>query len=91
MVVEAEPGDDAQATLTWTRTKRLREPNGRFLARGALPIGRWVQIESLLVADWQADTTRFLVDFAEYDALNRRWTLRPPQAPDPFDLGTEQG
>ena len=50
-----------------------------------------MQVESLLTADWQADTTRFLVDSAEYDARNGRWSLRPKAAPNPFDLGTEQG
>jgi len=56
-----------------------------------LPVGKWVQVETLLAADWQADTTRFLVDSAEYDVENGRWSLRPKAAANPFDLGTEQG
>lgn len=91
LILDAEPGYDAQTALIWTRDRRLREASGRYLLRGALPVGRWVQVESLLVADWQADTSRFLIDSVEYDARNGRWTLRPPQAADPFDVGTEQG
>ena len=91
LVVDAEPTYDAQTALIWTRDGRLRYSNGRYLLPGVLPVGKWVQVESLLQADWQADTTRFLVDAAEYDAQNGRWTLQPKGAPNPFDLGTEQG
>ena len=91
LVVDAEPTYDAQTALVWTRDGRLRYSNGRYLLPGVLPVGKWVQVESLLQADWQADTTRFLVDAAEYDAQNGRWALQPKGAPNPFDLGTEQG
>ena len=91
LVVDAEPTYDAQTALIWTRDGRLRYSNGRYLLPGVLPVGKWVQVESLLQADWQADTTRFLVDAAEYDAQAGRWTLQPKGAPNPFDLGTEQG
>jgi len=50
-----------------------------------------VQIDALLTADWQADTTRFLVESAAYDVQNGRWILQPKEASNPFDLGTEQG
>ena len=60
-------------------------------AAGVPPAGQWVQIEALLTADWQADTTRFLVESAEYDVENGRWVLQPKEAANPFDLGTEQG
>ena len=79
---------DAYAAI---RDGRLRYANGRYLLPGQLPVGQWVQVEALLTADWQADTTRFLVDSAEYDARNGRWSLRPKAAANPFDLGTEQG
>lgn len=91
LVVDAEPTYDAQTALVWTRDGRLRYSNGRYLLPGVLPVGKWVQVEALLQADWQADTTRFLVDAAEYDAQAGRWTLQPKGAPNPFDLGTEQG
>ena len=91
LVVDAEPGYDAQTALTWTRDGRLRYANGRYLLPGVLPVGKWVQVEALLSADWQADTTRFIVDSAEYDAEGGRWALRPKAAANPFDLGTEQG
>ena len=91
LVIDAEPTFDAQTALTWTVDGRLRYANGRYLLPGVLPVGKWVQVEALLTADWQADTTRFLVDSAEYDVENGRWSLRPKAAPNPFDLGTEQG
>jgi len=91
LVVDAEPAYDAQTALVWTRDGRLRYSNGRYLLPGVLPVGKWVQVETLLAADWQADTTRFLVDSAEYDVENGRWSLRPKAAANPFDLGTEQG
>ena len=91
LVIDAEPTFDAQTALTWTTDGRLRYANGRYLLPGVLPVGKWVQVEALLTADWQADTTRFIVDSAEYDAENGRWSLRPKDAPNPFDLGTEQG
>jgi len=91
LVVDAESDYNVQTALVWTRDGRLRYSNGRYLLPGMLPVGQWVQVESLLTADWQADTTRFLVDSAEYDARNGRWSLRPKAAPNPFDLGTEQG
>ena len=90
-MVDAEPTYDAQTALIWTRDGRLRYSNGRYLLPGVLPVGKWVQVEALLQADWQADTTRFLVDAAEYDAQAGRWALQPKGAPNPFDLGTEQG
>jgi hypothetical protein len=91
LVIDAESAYDARETLTWTRDGRLRYANGRYLLPGQLPVGKWVQVEALLTADWQADTTRFLADSAEYDAENGRWSLRPKAAANPFDLGTEQG
>lgn len=91
LVVDAESEFNTQTALVWTRDGRLRYANGRYLLPGVLPVGQWVQIESLLTADWQSDTTRFLVDSAEYDARNGRWSLRPKAVPNPFDLGTEQG
>lgn len=91
LVVDAEAAYDAQTALVWTRDGRLRYANGRYLLPGVLPVGKWVQVEALLSADWQADTTRFLVDSAEYDAQAGRWSLRPKAAANPFDLGTEQG
>ncbi len=91
LIVDAEPTYDAQTVLTWTRDGRLRYANGRYLLPGVLPVGKWVQVEALLSADWQADTTRFIVDSAEYDVESGRWTLRPKAAANPFDLGTEQG
>jgi hypothetical protein len=91
LVIDAEAAYDAQTALTWTRDGRLRYANGRYLLPGQLPVGKWVQVEALLTADWQADTTRFLVDSAEYDAENGRWALQPKAAANPFDLGTEQG
>jgi len=91
LVIDAESAYDARETLTWTRDGRLRYANGRYLLPGQLPVGKWVQVEALLTADWQADTTRFLVDSAEYDAENGRWALQPKAAANPFDLGTEQG
>lgn len=91
LVLTYESAFDAQTALVWTRDGRIRAANGRYLLPGVLPVGKWVQVESLLSADWQADTTRFLVDSAEYDAENGRWTLRPKDAANPFDLGTEQG
>lgn len=91
LVVDPESAYDAQTALVWTRDGRLRYSNGRYLLPGVLPVGKWVQVEALLQADWQADTTRFLVDSAEYDVENGRWSLRPKAAANPFDLGTEQG
>ena len=91
LVVDAESDFNSQTALVWTSDGRLRYANGRYLLPGMLPVGQWVQIEALLTADWQADTTRFLVDSAEYDARNGRWSLRPKAVPNPFDLGTEQG
>ncbi len=91
LVIDSEPTYDAQTALTWTRDGRLRYANGRYLLPGVLPVGKWVQVEALLSADWQADTTRFLVDSAEYDVEGGRWSLRPKAAANPFDLGTEQG
>ena len=91
LIIDAEPTYDVQTALIWTRDGRLRYSNGRYLLPGVLPVGKWVQVESLLQADWQADTTRFLVDSAEYDAENGRWMLQPKSTPNPFDLGTEQG
>ncbi|TXH41798.1 MAG: hypothetical protein E6Q97_36875 [Desulfurellales bacterium] len=91
LIIDAEPAYDAQTALVWTRDGRLRYANGRYLLPGVLPVGKWVQVETLLSADWQADTTRFIVDSAEYDAQSGRWSLRPKAAANPFDLGTEQG
>jgi len=91
LVVEPEPTFSSLTALVWTRDGRLRDATGRYLLPGVLPAGQWVQVEILLTADWQADTTRFLVESAEYDAQNRRWALRPKEAANPFDLGTEQG
>ena len=91
LVVEPEPTFDNLTAYVWTRDGRLRDATGRYLLPGVLPAGQWVQVEALLTADWQADTTRFLVESAEYDVENGRWVLQPKEAASPFDLGTEQG
>jgi hypothetical protein len=91
LVIEPEPAFVATTAYVWTRDGRLRDATGRYLLPGVLPAGQWVQIEALLTADWQADTTRFLVESAEYDVENGRWVLQPKEAANPFDLGTEQG
>ena len=91
LVVEPEPTFSNLTAYVWTRDGRLRDATGRYLLPGVLPAGQWVQVEALLTADWQADTTRFLVESAEYDVQNGRWVLQPKEASNPFDLGTEQG
>ena len=91
LVIEPEPAFINTTAYVWTRDGRLRDATGRYLLPGVLPAGQWVQIEALLTADWQADTTRFLVESAEYDVENGRWVLQPKEAANPFDLGTEQG
>lgn len=91
LVVEPEPTFSNLTAYVWTRDGRLRDATGRYLLPGVLPAGQWVQVEALLTADWQADTTRFLVESAEYDVQNGRWVLQPKEASNPFDIGTEQG
>ena len=77
--------------LVWTRDGKLRYANGGPFPPGVLPLGRWLQIEQLTAGDWQADAARFYIDSAEYDARTGQWTPRPPEALDPFDIGTQQG
>jgi hypothetical protein len=45
----------------------------------------------LQIGDWQADNTRFYIASAEYDARTGKWRPAPPEAIDPFDIGTQQG
>jgi chitodextrinase len=72
LVIEPEPAFVATTAYVWTRDGRLRDATGRYLLPGVLPAGQWVQIEALLTADWQADTTRFLVESAEYDSIDKQ-------------------
>lgn len=83
--------DVADSALVWSRDGSMRYASGGPLPPGVLPLGRWLVIEQLQAGDWQADITRFLIDSVEYDAQNGTWTPRPPEAADPFDIGTQQG
>lgn len=90
MTVDAEA--TASATdLAWQDDGRLRYPDGRYVHPGVLPVGQWVQVEAFSAEDWLADWSKFYVDRAEFDARSGKWTLEPKQAPDPFDIGTQQG
>ena len=86
LVIDYETASEA-APLLWLRDGGLRRSDGRRVWPGWLPVGRWVQVEQLLAADWQTSEALFLVGSAEYDARGGTWTLRPIEARDPFDIG----
>jgi len=84
-------GGTVSNPLTWGRDGRIRYANGGPYPAGLLPVGRWLQVEQLQIGDWQADATRFYIASVEYDARRGTWTPHPPEALDPFDVGTQQG
>ena len=90
LVVDAEPAPDA-LDLIWRDSGQLVHADGKPVLPGVLPFGRWVQIESLVADDWQADVSKMLVDRCEYDCSAGTWTLSPKEAPDPYSIGSEQG
>ncbi len=91
LIVEAEPLAPSLYDLVWQDDGILRYSDGRKLAPGALPVGKWVQFESLLDGDWAQDIAAFLVDGASFDSRTGTWELRSKAAGNPFDLSTEQG
>ena len=91
LIVEAEPEAANDFDLVWQDDGILRYADGRKLQPGALPVGRWVQFESLLDGDWSRDIAAFLVDGASFDPRAGTWELRSKAAGNPFDLSTEQG
>ena len=90
LVVDKEPAPDA-LDLIWKDDGQLVHADGKPCLPGFLPFGRWVQIESLVADDWQADVSRMLVERADYDCRGGTWTLSPKEAPDPYNIGSEQG
>jgi hypothetical protein len=90
LVVDKEPAPDA-LDLIWKDDGQLVHADGKPCLPGYLPFGRWVQIASLVAEDWQADVSKMLVERAEYDCRSGTWTLQPKEAPDPYNIGSEQG
>ncbi len=90
LVVDVEPTPDA-LDLIWRDDGQLIHADGKPVLPGVLPFGRWVQIESLVADDWQGDVSKLLVERAEYDCSAGTWTLAPKEAPDPYNIGSEQG
>jgi len=88
LVIDYELASEA-APLLWLRDGKLQRSDGQRTWLGWLPVGRWVQIEQLLAADWQTVEAQFLVGHAEFDARNNTWSLRPIEARDPFDIGAQ--
>ncbi len=70
---------------------RIYFANGQRFGAGVLPVGRWVQLETLAPADILAAVSPFFVDAASYDFEADTWTLTPKGAPDIFDMGPYQG
>ena len=70
---------------------RIYFANGQAFGAGVLPVGRWVQLETLAPADIMAAVSPFFVDAASYDFEADTWTLTPKGAPDVFDMGPYQG
>lgn len=91
LIVEAEPAAAGLYDLVWQDSGVLRYQDGRRLQPGALPVGKWVQFESLLDGDWSRDLAAFMVDWASYDVRTGTWELRSRAASNPFDFSTEQG
>lgn len=70
---------------------RIYFANGQQFGAGVLPVGRWVQLETLAPADIMAAVSPFFVDAATYDFEADTWTLTPKGAIDIFDMGPYQG
>jgi hypothetical protein len=90
LVIDQEPTPDA-LDLIWRDSGQLIHADGKPVLPGVLPFGKWVQIESLVADDWQGDVSKMLVERAEYDCQGGTWTLQPKEAPDPYNIGSEQG
>lgn len=90
LVVDQEPTPDA-LDLIWRDSGQLIHADGKPVLPGVLPFGKWVQIESLVADDWQGDVSKMLVERAEYDCQGGTWTMQPKEAPDPYNIGSEQG
>ncbi len=90
IVIQEEPVCDLNDPVIRDDGK-LYYANGQMFGAGVMPVGRWVQLETLAPADILASMSPFFVDAASYDFDADTWTLTPKGAPDIFDTGPYQG
>ena len=80
LVIDVEPAFDRPPPPMWTRDGRLLTPPGRYLLPGVLPAGQWGCRSRRCLPPTGRRTRRFLVESAEYDVENGRWTLQSPKS-----------
>jgi hypothetical protein len=77
VVVDGDPGQ-SDLDLLLGRDGRLRHPLTGLVDEGYLPVGQWVRLADLPVADGLlAGVGRFFVEAAEYDVSGGRLRLTP--------------
>lgn len=67
------------------------DAHGEPLPPGLSIAGRWVRLEEPGLTDIPAERLAFFVEEATYDVESGEWMLHPQDAPDPYNLGPEQG